>query len=247
MRSLQVIAWSLQQNIGSRGTARGSELYREVIPFVEQNLQQPHTDLRSLSVRCLGLLSLLSDEYCRSFVDIIFQVARNDIEDGLIRCQALEALVDMATVYERFKDDSALTQFLLRLQEGAEPALLRVGAESAAKLLFSGRLSEPRLFANCLKFFFLPNLANGESYDGEQTGVGTDTGGDANREQSDNAYFGSSARLQQILSVFFQAFFFAGDGREQIAFDCISDLVADVAMLVRDREVDANALGKVGS
>ena len=64
-----------------------------------------------------------------------------------MRCQALEALVDMATVYaERFQDDPALTQFLLRLQiDGADPGLLRVGAESTAKLLFSSRLSEPKV------------------------------------------------------------------------------------------------------
>ena len=93
--------------------------------------------------------------------NIIYQVASNEIEEGEIRSQALEAIIDMATVYESlYKDDYSLTMLLLRLQEGAEPALLRVGAEGSAKLLFSGRLSEPKLFANLLKFFFLPKLAD---------------------------------------------------------------------------------------
>ena len=46
-------------------------------------------------------------------------------------------------------------------------------------------------------------------------------------------------------SVFFQAFFVAGNGREDIAFGCTSDLVADLAMLIRDQEIDPSAMGRM--
>lgn len=168
-------------------------------------------------------------------------MARNEIEEGEIRSQALEALVDMASVYESiYQNHSALTMFLRRLQEGAEPALLRVGAEGSAKLLFTGRLTEPKLFANLLKFFFLPELAGSsgmEGSDGEE--------GDEDGVAVEDAFLGSSSRLQQVLSVFFQSFFVAGESRDSIAFLCVSDLVADLAMLVRDGQVAPSAMTKV--
>ena len=172
--------------------------------------------------------------------DIIFQVARNEIEEGEIRSQALEALIDMTAVYDQYVlHDNALTQFLLRLQEGAEPALLRVGAEGSAKLLFSGRLSEPKLFANLLKFFFIPELAARLSIEEED-----DQRNNA-QHTVDDAFLGSSSRLQQILSIFFQAFFVGGKDRDSIAFLCVSDLVSDLSMLVRDSLLDPSAMSRV--
>ena len=173
-------------------------------------------------------------------------MARNEIEEGEIRSQALEALIDMTAVYDQYVlHDNALIQFLLRLQEGAEPALLRVGAEGSAKLLFSGRLSEPKLFANLLKFFFIPELAaqlSVEEEDDERNNTYTDTHA---HHRADDAFLGSSSRLQQILSIFFQAFFVGGKDRDSIAFLCVSDLVSDLSMLVRDSLLDPSAMSRV--
>jgi Nuclear condensing complex subunits, C-term domain len=180
--------------------------------------------------------------------EIIFQVARNEIEEGEIRSQALEALIDMTAVYDQYVlHDNPLIQFLLRLQEGAEPALLRVGAEGSAKLLFSGRLSEPKLFANLLKFFFIPELAaqlSVEEEDDERNNTRTDTHAHAHHT-ADDAFLGSSSRLQQVLSIFFQAFFVGGKDRDSIAFLCVSDLVSDLSMLVRDSLLDPSAMSRV--
>lgn len=168
-------------------------------------------------------------------------MARNEIEEGEVRSQALEALIDMTAVYEQYVlHDNALTQFLLRLQEGAEPALLRVGAEGSAKLLFSGRLSEPKLFANLLKFFFIPELAAQLSIEEED-----EERNNTLNHTIDDAYLGSSSRLQQVLSVFFQAFFVGGKARDSIAFLCVSDLVSDLSMLVRDSLLDPSAMSRV--
>lgn len=242
-RSLQILSWSLQQNIGARDSVQGVELYAEMLPFIMECLVEPNSDLRGVSVHCLGLIALTSQEKCQEVHEIVMQVARNESEENEVRCCALEALVDIATIYEeRFKDDMVLTNFLVRLQECSEPALARIGAESAAKLLFSGRLSEPKLFANLVKFFFLPEIS------GNPVTLGDD---EENDEEGgvhiapDEAFFGSAARLQQILSVFFQAFFVAGNGREAIAIDSTSDLVADLALLVRGREIEPIAMAKV--
>lgn len=175
-------------------------------------------------------------------------MARNEIEEGEIRSQALEALIDMTAVYDQYVlHDNALIQFLLRLQEGAEPALLRVGAEGSAKLLFSGRLSEPKLFANLLKFFFIPELAaqlSVEEEDDERNNTHTETHTHAHHT-ADDAFLGSSSRLQQVLSIFFQAFFVGGKDRDSIAFLCVSDLVSDLSMLVRDSLLDPSAMSRV--
>ena len=180
--------------------------------------------------------------------EIIFQVARNEIEEGEIRSQALEALIDMTAVYDQYVlHDNALIQFLLRLQEGAEPALLRVGSEGSAKLLFSGRLSEPKLFANLLKFFFIPELAaqlSVEEEDDVRNNAHTDTHAQAHHT-ADDAFLGSSSRLQQVLSIFFQAFFVGGKDRDSIAFLCVSELVSDLSMLVRDSLLDPSAMSRV--
>ena len=187
----------------------------------------------------LYLLHILN--YYIELHNIIFQVASNEIEENEIRSQALEAIIDMATVYESlYKDDYSLTALLLRLQEGIEPALLRIGAEGSAKLLFSGRLSDPKLFANLLKFFFLPKLANGSD-------VNEDDEEEEDKEDNiiEDAYLGSNSRLQQILSVFFHAYFIGGISRDPIVFGCTSDLISDLAMLIRDENLNPNAVTKV--
>ncbi|KAJ1432783.1 hypothetical protein B484DRAFT_394792, partial [Ochromonadaceae sp. CCMP2298] len=71
-----------------------------------------------------------------------------------------------------------------------------LAAESSAKLLYAGAHSEPRLFANLLKFFFLTeSLPEAEG------------GGDEGEEAYQHRVFlASCARLQQILSLFFHAY-----------------------------------------
>jgi hypothetical protein len=47
-RSLQIISWSLQQNIGARDSMKGREHYENVVDRVMQSLQQPCADLRGI-------------------------------------------------------------------------------------------------------------------------------------------------------------------------------------------------------
>jgi len=75
IRALQVVSWSLQQHIGNRDGVAGFDHYDAVVPFIVECLSQPCPDLRGLSVRCLGLLSLASQEKCQDFHQIILQVS----------------------------------------------------------------------------------------------------------------------------------------------------------------------------
>lgn len=58
---------------------------------------------------------------------------------------------------------------------------------------------------------------------------------------------GSSTHMQQVLSVFFHAFFVAGDGREMIALESITDLVSDVCSMTRYGDINGSVLYKVVS
>jgi len=242
VRALLMIEWSLQRRIGGKMTDAAHRRQRESefeVDFLLESLQQPDVEVRGIAVRCLGLLTLVSETYCEEHNKILFQVSCMEREDTLIRSQAIQALTDMSLVYEtRFKNDNALTNTLLRLHESSDPELLRIAAESACKLVFSGRLDHPRLFANLLKFFFLPEIVR----------QGDDEDEVENWAEGHSTFLGSSARLEQILSVFFQTYFFAcNDEARKIALDAATELVADVGALVRDRAVDASSLLKVSS
>ena len=97
-----------------------------------------------------------------------------------------------------------------------------------------------------MKFFFIPELAAHvvEEDDDARKDIHTDTQAHA-RHTADDAFLGSSSRLQQVLSIFFQAFFAGGKDRDSIAFLCVSDLVSDLSMLVRDSLLDPSAMSRV--
>ena len=229
-RGLQLIAWALRRGVnGPDGNRTLTATFSE---FIIEAMQSTSPDMRSLAVQCMGLMSLSSPDVCDQFRGILFQVASTGLEEEDIRAVACKALVDMAVVHSsKHTDDAALINLLLRLVEGEGSSLRVLAAESTAKLLFSGTLTEARLFACLLKFFFLPDLA-----------VGSDEGAGADEALAQQIL---SDRLQQLLAVFFQSFFMAGKGRERVAWESISDIVSDIAMLVRAGQAQSSALASI--
>jgi hypothetical protein len=234
LRSMELFTWVMQRGEGGR-ILEGVEHFAAILSLVLESLLQPIIALRILAVRCLGLLCISSEAICDSHREVLLQVARTDLETLEIRVMALQAVIDISSVYcDKFKDDVALSSLLLRVLDTGdeEPYLLRLAAEGAARLLFSGNLSEPRLFAQLTKIFFQPQLVPG-----------------ALEEEGENlqneTFLGSPARLQQILSTFFQSFFIAGNGREEIALEAMCEIVSDVSALIRNDEADENSLQKV--
>jgi len=217
IRSLHIIAWCVQNHTAAEH--RKQESFTDpLVPMVLEALQQPCEELRSFALRVLGLLGISSARHCAAFAGIVLQVANATQEDTFIRCQAIESLADMAMVHtaELISEDT-LVRLLLILMDCGDCIIQRVAAEASAKLLFSGRIvKSPALFAQLVKVFFHPFESNDEA------------------DENCTAEKGSAAYLDQILSVFFPAFFSAGGGRGDIALHSVPLLIADICMLVRD-------------
>jgi len=229
-RGLQLVAWALRRGIN--GPDQNQTISLTFGDFVIEAMQSPEPEMRCLAVQCMGLMSLSSTEMCDKYRGILFQVACNNLEEAESRLLAVKAIVDTATIHSTLcLDDAQLVNLLLRHMEGGDAALRVLAAESTAKLLFAGTVTEPRLFACLLKFFFLPDILSGSS-------VSADNDDPAEVKQA-------SDRLQQLLAVFFQSFFMAGKGRERIAWESISDIVSDIAMLVRSGDASSSALGSI--
>ncbi len=231
-KSLQILYWLLQQEVGSLGGAAGGEIpvhLTDMVDFAIKALQQPVAGLRSLALGCLGLLSLMSVDVCQEHRHIFVQVASGGFEEDVIREQAVKCLADLACVHKAvFHDDSDLCNILLRIQDSNDGELVLVAGEGAAKLLFAGVLGEPGLFSNLLKFFFLsdslPQEADDAAADGEPA---------------------ASSRLQQILSIFFQAFMVSEGRCERVALESISQLVADMTSSIKFSDAKTTSLHTV--
>ena len=232
-RALLMTEWALERGLDGSISTRSVSYYEKSIPFILESLQQPVEELRGLSVVCLGLLALFSEETCLDHKEILMQVARNDIEASIVRCQALKGIIDVATIYpDRFKNDSVFMNLLMQLHQCSDPTMVRVAVEGAAKLLFIGCLTEPDLFGNLVKFFFVTDLASKVGNNDEE-GI------------QNEIYLGSPARLEQILCIFFQTFFAAGTGRETIILESISLVVNDIAALMRRNDANSTTILKI--
>jgi len=106
---------------------------------------------------------------------------------------------------------------------------------AAAKLLFQGTLSEPRLFSNLLKVFFVPEIFDYESNNADDN------------EESANAHI-AVMRLQQLLSVFLQAYSMVLSNKyQQVILDSIEHAVADLTVLCRDEVAAVTVLPKLAN
>ena len=230
LRSLQVAAWTIQNQTVNKSspTAEGSPV-EAFIPMVLQSLQQPIKDLRSAALRCLGLLGISSEKHCESFAGIVLQVASANQEDSFIRCQAIESLTDMAMVHsdELISQDTLVT-LLVRMVDCGMPLIQRIAAEASAKLLFSGRIvKSPALLARLVRLYFSPI----DTDDTESEGYVNFSNPQAKKCEASK---GSEVYLDQLLSIFFPAFFSAGGDRGSVIVDSVVHLISNCAMHVRD-------------
>lgn len=241
LRSLQVAAWTIQnQTATKKSSLVGSSPLEVFIPMVLQSLQQPIKELRSAALRCLGLLGISSEKHCESFAGIVLQVASANQEDSFIRCQAIESLTDMAMVHsEQLISEDNLVTLLTRMVDCGTPLIQRISAEASAKLLFSGRIvKSPALFARLVRIYFSPI----ESDDAESEGYSNFSNPQSKKCETTK---GSEAYLDQLLSIFFPAFFSAGGERADIVVDSINFLISNCVMNIRDGIADTFPLQKM--
>jgi hypothetical protein len=246
LRSLQVAAWTIQNQTANKklsssgvGEGVGSPL-EAFIPMVLQSLQQPIKDLRSAALRCLGLLGISSEKHCEAFAGIVLQVASANQEDSFIRCQAIESLTDMAMVHsDALISQDTLVTLMTRMVDCGTPLIQRIAAEASAKLLFSGRIvKSPPLLARLIRMFFSPI----ESDDSDSESYANFSNPQSKKCEASK---GSEVYLDQLLSVFFPAFFSAGGDRGDIVVDSVVPLISNCAMNVRDGVISSIPLQKI--
>ena len=70
-RSLQILSWSFQQNIGARNEIKGIENYDEIIEFIQSNLSQPCPDRRGMFIIFTAFPFIKFSIFCIIFSYII--------------------------------------------------------------------------------------------------------------------------------------------------------------------------------
>ena len=235
-RAMQMIAWMLTKySNGNKSLPQDAEDFiQTALPMIFDSIQTPLAELREIAIRCLGLSCLAQESACLANKEIIMQVIQTEEEEDIVRGQALQSVFDMSLVYpEKFSQDQAFMNLLLRILESENAFLVNIAAEGVAKLIFSGVISDSRLFAKILMCFLIPKTPDTEEdiEGGSLTPINT---------------IGSSSHMQQILSVFFHAFFKVGsDGREAIALEAILDLVSELSSLIRFEGLNPNTFSNV--
>ena len=192
-----------------------------------------------LSIGALGKIGLFSDESTLSseFKPLLLNVAANEEVPLECRGQALLSLSDWALLFpgilishdcdspEKEKDLVSILQEIL--ERTTNKSMLAIGAEVAAKLLYSLQNSvdrincaaenkmQSKLLAMLLSIFLDPNNSNSAGEMDKDFGIND---------------VGSSLRLQQILSLFFPAFCLKSDANRTLLLSSIEKAL-DVAMI----------------
>lgn len=236
LRASELSMWCLQRALsGSQAVrARVAPLGR----LMDLALQQPVAEVRAMAMRCIGISGMLSiasqeSEAAKRCRDVMLQTVSLEDEESDTRSQALQTLADMFLVDpEATKSKADFDNLLLRLMDGDDDLMMCTAAEAAAKLLFNGVLTDPRLFAKLLLMFFRPVLV--DSDEGNEGGGG-----------HLDAALGTPTRLQQVLNIFLKAFFRVGGGREQVALAATVELVAVMTVQIRDGEAEVELVVQI--
>ncbi len=182
------------------------DLFDNMVKIILSAVTSSNRSIREVGISCFGKLGLFSDEstVLNEFKPILLKIVANDREALQCRGQALLALADWALLYKdvltpyQDNDGQSLTllEFVHDMMQHANKSIASIAAEVAAKLLFSGRVSDHDLVGRLLACFLDPNRQK-----------------DTEDEDTDDASteVGSPLRLQQLLSLFFPAFCLKSD------------------------------------
>lgn len=163
--------------------------------YIEYALERIESDqelVKEAAVSCLGKLGLFvePDELGDKLQPALLQVATNTNEKMDIRLQAVLGLSDWSVLVSDPLNgtfESLISEFLTFNQSSDESTLstCNIGAEVAAKLLYSSKSCDLQWTARLLYLYFLTSTT------------------DELEEQDEAVELGSTGRLQQLLTVFF--------------------------------------------
>ena len=179
--------------------------------------------VREHGVICLSKFCLLSgeDKVMEEFKPLLMTIAGSVEERVEVRAQAALALCDLSLIHKGMlgesnggSDDesSSFKSMLLEMLGHAKPGIVIIAAEITAKLLLSGRLSDPTLIAWLVLIYFDTSLTT-----------------DFDENDADSAeevkQVGSPVRLQQLLSIFFPTY-------SMSSLDANDDMMASIGPLL---------------
>jgi len=180
--------------------------------------------VREHGVICLSKFCLLSgeDKVMEEFKPLLMTIAGSVEERVEVRAQAALALCDLSLIHKGMlgasnggSDDESSSSFksmLLEMLGHSKPGIVIIAAEITAKLLLSGRLSDPTLIAWLVLIYFDTSLTT--DFD--------ENDADAAEEVKQ---VGSPVRLQQLLSIFFPTY-------SMSSLDANDDMMASIGPLL---------------
>ncbi len=188
MRILSIFSIILEEAPPTSGIIR--DFVKVVSPIILNSVSTSGNDLlREAGVSCLGKLGFFSEKIAviNDYKPLLLALASNEEESLTVRSQAMMALSDWTLVFDEILEpmDSGLSfvKVLNYLLKSTNTSVAAIAAEATAKLLFANRVCDSTLIAFLLVLFFDPIT-----------------------KESASTEIGSTARIQQWLSLFFQAY-----------------------------------------
>ncbi|KAL3924237.1 MAG: hypothetical protein SGILL_001167 [Bacillariaceae sp.] len=190
------------------------ELLDNMVKIILSAVSSSTKSIREVGISCFGKVGLFSKEetVLKEFKPILLKIMSNDKEALQCRGQALLALADWSLLYsDILKTDESdeavnLLDSVHKMMQNRNDSIVAISAEVAAKLLFTGRVSDTRLLGRLLTCFLDPNRQKeSRNDDGE----------------GDDKAVGSQLRLQQLLSIFFPAFCYKSKESRQFLLNSI--------------------------
>lgn len=215
IRMLQIVSWLLRRGTGGR-VVEGKEHFGKFIPWIIEAITHAAMELRSLGVRCLGLLAISEEQFFEDYYELLSQIAGNASEEESVRGLALQGLVDAAMVHtmdietHQIKKQhqlrmAALNTLIYRSMDGSNSELHQIACEGTAKLLFTNIITDSRNCGVVLNQFFAVDSVTEE-----------------NEVQGYN-------RLQQLLSVFVSSYVLMHTSHAQVLIQAIPEVIAFVS------------------
>jgi condensin complex subunit 3 len=207
------------------------DLFDNMVKIILSAVTSSNRPIREVGISCFGKLGLFSDEstVLNEFKPILLKIVANDREALQCRGQALLALADWTLLYKdvltpyQDNDGQSLTllEFVHDMTQHANKSIASIAAEVAAKLLFSGRVSDHDLVGRLLACFLDPNRQK-----------------DTEEEDTDDASteVGSPLRLQQLLSLFFPALCLKSDESRRLLLDSIGSAMKIAVSLPKTKK-----------
>lgn len=180
--------------------------------------------LREAAVICMGKLGLFmsASNVKDDFQPTMLRILHDDSEKYEIRAQAVLSLADWSVLNELNMEFASFLSTAVE-RESFPKGLVAVAAEAVMKLLLQGKISNYNWLAALLVILFDPSHSVTEE-DGDVTQVG------------------NFARLQQVLTVFFPAYFSQKVGDFEACLNCLP-IAIDIAIAKMNDRKKASARG----